>query len=94
MRDLRARGVDILTLGQYLRPSPRHLPILRYVSPQEFEELRRAGAAMGFAHVESGPLVRSSYRAAAAFGVESPRSCDGAGKLAIELLVEKYVQDH
>ncbi len=67
MRDLRARGVDILTIGQYLRPSPKHLPILRYVTPQEFEEFRRAGAAMGFTHVESGPLVRSSYRAAAAF---------------------------
>ena len=67
MRDLRARAVDILTIGQYLRPSPKHLPILRYVTPQEFEKFRRAGAAMGFTHVESGPLVRSSYRAAAAF---------------------------
>jgi lipoic acid synthetase len=63
MRDLRAHGVAILTLGQYLRPSPRHLPIVRYVSPQEFDEFRRAGMEMGFAHVESGPLVRSSYRA-------------------------------
>jgi lipoic acid synthetase len=66
MRDLRARGVDILTLGQYLRPSPRHLPVARYAPPEEFEELRRAGYAMGFAHVESGPLVRSSYLAAQA----------------------------
>ena len=64
MRDLRAQGVDILTLGQYLRPSPQHLPVVRYVPPAEFEELRRAGAAMGFAHVEAGPLVRSSYHAA------------------------------
>jgi lipoic acid synthetase len=64
MRDLRASGVDILTLGQYLRPSPKHLPIVRYVPPAEFAELRRAGYEMGFSHVESGPLVRSSYHAA------------------------------
>jgi lipoic acid synthetase len=63
MRDLRAHHVDILTLGQYLRPSPKHLPIVRYVPPEEFDELRRMGAEMGFAHVESGPLVRSSYHA-------------------------------
>jgi len=64
MRDLRAHQVDILTLGQYLRPSPRHLPIVRYVPPVEFDEFRRAGEAMGFGHVEAGPLVRSSYHAA------------------------------
>jgi len=63
MRDLRAHGVDILTLGQYLRPSPKHLPIVKYVTPEEFQEFRRAGSAMGFAHVEAGPLVRSSYHA-------------------------------
>ena len=63
MADLRAHGVNILTLGQYLRPSPKHLPIVRYVAPEEFAELRRAGEGMGFAHVESGPLVRSSYHA-------------------------------
>ena len=63
MRDLRAHGVDILTLGQYLRPSPKHLPIVRYVTPAEFDEFRVAGRGMGFAHVESGPLVRSSYHA-------------------------------
>ena len=66
MRDLRASGVRILTLGQYLSPSPRHLPIARYVAPEEFDELRRAGREMGFSHVESGPLVRSSYHAARA----------------------------
>lgn len=66
MRDLRAHNVDILTLGQYLRPSPRHLPIVRYATPAEFEELRRAGCEMGFTHVESGPLVRSSYHASRA----------------------------
>ena len=63
MRDLRAHHVDILTLGQYLRPSPKHLPIVRYLPPEEFAEFRRAGYEMGFAHVESGPLVRSSYHA-------------------------------
>jgi lipoic acid synthetase len=64
MRDLRASNVDILTLGQYLRPSPKHLPIIRYVSVEEFAELKRLSLEMGFRHVESGPLVRSSYHAA------------------------------
>ena len=64
MRDLRAHHVEILTLGQYLRPSPKHLPIVRYVAPEEFDDLRRAGQEMGFAHVVAGPLVRSSYHAA------------------------------
>ena len=63
MRDLRAHDVGILTLGQYLRPSPKHLPIVRYVTPEEFAEYGMAGREMGFAHVESGPLVRSSYHA-------------------------------
>lgn len=66
MRDLRTSNVDILTLGQYLRPSLKHLPILRYLAPQEFDELKRAGYEMGFKHVESGALVRSSYHADAA----------------------------
>lgn len=66
MRDLRAHRVDILTIGQYLRPSPKHLPVLRYVHPEEFRELAVLGREMGFAHVESGPLVRSSYHAAEA----------------------------
>ncbi len=64
MRDLRASSVDILTLGQYLRPSAKHLPIIRYVPVEEFAELKRLGYEMGFRHVESGPLVRSSYHAA------------------------------
>lgn len=63
MRDLREHEVDILTLGQYLQPSPRHLPVRRFVSPVEFDEYRRLGRDLGFAHVESGPLVRSSYHA-------------------------------
>ena len=57
-------NVDILTLGQYLRPSAKHLPIIRYVPVEEFTELKRLGCEMGFRHVESGPLVRSSYHAA------------------------------
>jgi lipoic acid synthetase len=61
--DLRQHGCDILTLGQYLQPSPEQLPVLRYVMPQEFAELREDALALGFRHVESGPLVRSSYRA-------------------------------
>jgi len=64
MRDLRASQVDILTLGQYLRPSKKHLPILRYITLEEFADLKRLGYEMGFRHVESGPLVRSSYHAA------------------------------
>jgi lipoic acid synthetase len=63
MHDLRAVGCDILTLGQYLRPSPDHLPVVRYVPPAEFAELKEIGIALGFRHVESGPLVRSSYHA-------------------------------
>ena len=63
MRDLREQGVDILTLGQYLRPSAAHLPVARFYPPAEFAELRRLGLALGYRHVESGPLVRSSYHA-------------------------------
>jgi len=63
MRDLRAQDVDILTLGQYLRPSSQHLPVARYYTPDEFAELRRHGLDMGYRHVEAGPLVRSSYHA-------------------------------
>lgn len=63
LRDLRRNGVDIVTLGQYLRPSDSHLPIARYYTPQEFAELRDIGLAMGFAHVQSSPLTRSSYHA-------------------------------
>jgi len=63
MRDLRAVDVDILTLGQYLRPSESHIPIDRYVTPEEFRRMYEIGMAMGFKHVESGPLVRSSYHA-------------------------------
>jgi lipoic acid synthetase len=63
IRAIRGSGTDILTVGQYLRPSPKHLPVLRYYAPAEFEELRAFALGLGFAHVESGPLVRSSYHA-------------------------------
>lgn len=62
-RDLAAAGVDVLTIGQYLRPSKDHLPIARYYTPDEFADMKREALRMGFRHVESGPLVRSSYHA-------------------------------
>lgn len=67
LRDLRSAGCDIATLGQYLQPHARRLPVERYYTPQEFDLLRVAGEAMGFSRVESGPLVRSSYHARRAF---------------------------
>jgi lipoic acid synthetase len=63
LADLRGVGVDIVTLGQYLQPSPRHLPVDRWWTPDEFARVQEAGERLGFAHVESGPLVRSSYHA-------------------------------
>lgn len=73
MRDLREHNVDIVTIGQYLRPSPKHLPIIRYVPVNEFAELKRYGQELGFRHVEAGPLVRSSYHADEA--VAEPARC-------------------
>jgi lipoyl synthase len=63
LRDLKEREIDIVTIGQYLRPTPDHLPIERYYTPAEFREYARIGKEMGLRHVESGPLVRSSYHA-------------------------------
>jgi lipoic acid synthetase len=63
MDDLRAVGVDILTLGQYLRPTVNHLPVQRFVTPEEFEGYRREALARGFLECVAGPMVRSSYRA-------------------------------
>ena len=63
MRDLRSVDCDLLTIGQYLRPSQKHVPLARWYTPDEFDELRREGEALGFRHVASGPLVRSSYHA-------------------------------
>jgi lipoyl synthase len=63
VRDIRGAGVEILTIGQYLQPTPKHLPVDRWVHPDEFADYREAALALGFAHCESGPLVRSSYHA-------------------------------
>jgi lipoic acid synthetase len=63
MRDLRGVGCDILTLGQYLQPTLRHLPVVEFISPARFDELGQRARQMGFAHVASGPMVRSSYHA-------------------------------
>jgi lipoic acid synthetase len=63
MEDLRSVGVDILTLGQYLQPTPKHLPVKEFITPEQFAEYKEIGLKMGFRYVESGPLVRSSYHA-------------------------------
>lgn len=63
MDDLRSAGVDILTLGQYLQPTPKHIPVAAFITPEKFEEYRLIGLEKGFRYVESGPLVRSSYHA-------------------------------
>jgi lipoic acid synthetase len=63
LKDLRAHGCEMLTLGQYLQPSKDHLPVDRFVTPEEFDELRVEAEAMGFTSVASGPMVRSSYHA-------------------------------
>lgn len=87
MADLREAGVDILTLGQYLRPSPRHIPVARWVSPEEFREWKRVGEEeCGFRHVESGPLVRSSYHAK-----EQAREVKAGGPGRIREVLEKDV---
>lgn len=77
MHDLRAAGVDLLTIGQYLRPSAQHLPIERYYAPEEFEPFRALGRELGFRNVEAGPLVRSSYRAHRQIGLDSPIGAGG-----------------
>jgi len=78
MRLLRAAEIDVLTLGQYLRPSRQHLPLHKYYTPAEFMSLRRIGLEMGFRHVQSGPLVRSSYHAA-----EQVPGAPGSGSEAV-----------
>lgn len=65
--DLRAHGVDIVTFGQYLRPTKRHISVQRYVTPEEFDNWKKEATALGFKYVASGPLVRSSYRAGELF---------------------------
>ena len=63
MKDLRSVGVSIVTLGQYLQPTKKHLPVVEFINPEKFEYLKQKGLSLGFRHVESGPLVRSSYHA-------------------------------
>jgi lipoic acid synthetase len=75
MRDLCRAACDLLTIGQYLRPSPQHLPVARYYAPEEFAALKRQGEALGFVHIEAGPLVRSSYHAAAQEAAAKAFSC-------------------
>jgi lipoic acid synthetase len=72
LRDLRASHVDIITIGQYLQPTPKHLQVARYVHPDEFAMYKEAGLKLGFTKVDSGPLVRSSYHAEEAFAYDSP----------------------
>lgn len=80
MADLASLGVDILTIGQYLQPTRQHLPMDRYYRPEEYASLRQTGLEMGFRWVESGPLVRSSYRAAEQVAALSPvRARGGSG---------------
>jgi lipoic acid synthetase len=63
MQDLVDARVDVLTLGQYLQPTPKHLPVVEFITPETFDRLKEIGLEMGFKYVESGPLVRSSYHA-------------------------------
>ena len=84
--DLARCGVEVLTVGQYLRPSAKHLPIDRYYAPSEFDELREAALALGFRHVESGPLVRSSYHAERHVdGVRHPVPPGGRGETNVSV---------
>jgi lipoic acid synthetase len=73
LRRLREAGVDFLTVGQYLRPSPRHAPVIEYLTPERFDAIEREGRALGFAYVASGPLVRSSYKAGEFFAARLVR---------------------
>jgi lipoic acid synthetase len=80
MADLRAAGCDLLTITQYLRPTPRHHPVERWVKPEEFVQLREEALQMGFAGVMSGPLVRSSYRAGRLYRQAAERRTTGPGR--------------
>jgi lipoic acid synthetase len=90
MRDLRDAGVDVVTLGQYLRPTPKHAAVARYVPPEQFAAYAEHGRTLGFRYVASGPLVRSSYKAAEGFirGLLRPGDPEGADRLMKERLVE------
>jgi lipoic acid synthetase len=82
LADLRAVGVDIVTIGQYLRPSTHHLPVARWWRPEEFAFLRDAGMAMGFNHVQASPLTRSSYHAREAAESSSPGATGAREEMA------------
>jgi lipoic acid synthetase len=90
MRDLREAGVDVVTLGQYLRPTPKHAAVARYVDPTQFAAYAEYGRTLGFRYVASGPLVRSSYKAAEGFirGLLRPGDPEGADRLMLERLAE------
>jgi lipoic acid synthetase len=94
MRDLREAGVDIVTIGQYLRPSPKHAPVDRYVEPDRFDWFAREGREIGFAFVASGPLVRSSYKAAEVFvrSVLKPGDPEAVEALLRERLARAHTQ--
>jgi lipoic acid synthetase len=89
---LRSVDVDVVTIGQYLRPTPKHAEVARFVTPEQFESYRQAGLALGFKYVAAGPLVRSSYRAAEGFlegilkGHDAPYS-DRYGKRRLEIVI-------
>ena len=89
LSDMREVGVDVVTIGQYLRPTPRHAPIARFVTPEEFDRYRAAGEALGFAYVASGPLVRSSYKAAEVFVKGVLRAEGKDDEAAASLLAER-----
>ena len=80
MKDLRARGVDVITFGQYLQPTKRHLKVERFVTPAEFQHLEQVGKDMGYAYVASGPLVRSSYKAGEFFITNMLKGSSPSGK--------------
>jgi lipoic acid synthetase len=84
MRDLRRSDVNILTLGQYLRPSDGHLPVVRYYTPEEFTELGEIGMRLGFTHVQASPLTRSSYHAWEQARAAAPAPAPGSGSHPIE----------
>jgi len=91
LEELRKAEVDVVTIGQYLRPTPKHAPVVRYVEPAEFDEYKQLGEQLGFQYVASGPLVRSSYRAAEAFlkgklRGERVRYSDRYGKRRLEVI--------
>jgi lipoic acid synthetase len=88
MSDLRSAGVDIVTIGQYLRPSSKHHEVIRFVTPETFAEFERAAMSMGFLYAASGPLVRSSYKAAEVF-VRSVLRPEGGHEGVLEARLER-----